>query len=183
MEKEWDVVEVLKYARHDWLNKIQLIKGNLALNRIDRANEIIEEIVSESKHESKHESKLTNMNMRMFTSFVMTYHWYNHAVRLELEVLGPLQDLSKYDEQVYRWCRYLTYTLEQYIDYHVDNYLSISLCVEESATCFFFDFSGILTDIQELQNKLKCYECSDLVTFVEHQMSTTEFSIMMQLNK
>lgn len=48
MKKEWDVVEVLKYARHDWLNKIQLIKGNLALNRVDRANDIINTIVNES---------------------------------------------------------------------------------------------------------------------------------------
>ncbi|WP_460138192.1 Spo0B domain-containing protein, partial [Priestia megaterium] len=70
----------------DWLNKLQLIKGNLALNRLDRANEIIEEIVNESKHESKHESKLTNINMRLFAGFVMTYHWNNHAVRLDVEV-------------------------------------------------------------------------------------------------
>ncbi|MFE4096375.1 Spo0B domain-containing protein [Priestia sp. YIM B13484] len=88
MEKEWDVVEVLRYARHDWLNKLQLIKGNLALNRLDRANEIIEEIVNESKHESK----LTNINMRLFAGFVMTYHWNNHAVRLDVEVLGELKD-------------------------------------------------------------------------------------------
>ena len=66
MEKEWDVVEVLRYARHDWLNKLQLIKGNLALNRLDRANEIIEEIVNESKHESK----LTNINMRLFAALL-----------------------------------------------------------------------------------------------------------------
>ena len=36
MRKEWDTIEVLKHARHDWLNKLQLIKGNLSLIKIDQ---------------------------------------------------------------------------------------------------------------------------------------------------
>ncbi|MBU3572300.1 Spo0B C-terminal domain-containing protein [Priestia aryabhattai] len=178
MEKEWDVVEVLRYARHDWLNKLQLIKGNLALNRLDRANEIIEEIVNESKHESK----LTNINMRLFAGFVMTYHWNNHAVRLDVEVLGELKDLSQYDEFVYNWCCYLTEALEKYVDYHAENYLSISVCIEEQGIRFFFDFSGILTDIQKLQNKLQCYECTQGVALVEQHMSEDEFSLMLTIS-
>ena len=47
IEKEWNTVEVLRHARHDWLNKLQLIKGNLDLNELDRAKEIINEIVIE----------------------------------------------------------------------------------------------------------------------------------------
>ncbi|AQX53617.1 sporulation initiation phosphotransferase B [Priestia flexa] len=178
MKKEWDVVEVLKYARHDWLNKIQLIKGNLALNRVDRANDIINTIVNESQHESK----LTSMNMHLFTGFVMTYHWYNHAVRLELEVLGNAQDLSKYDNEVYKWCRYLTGLLESHIDYHADNYLSISLCTEEQEPRFFFDFSGILTDMQNLQEQLGSYEYGQMLTCVEQEILPTEFNIQIKLN-
>ncbi|WP_312471145.1 Spo0B domain-containing protein, partial [Neobacillus sp.] len=46
MGKEWDIVEVLRHSRHDWLNRLQLIKGNLDLNRIDRAKAVIDEIVN-----------------------------------------------------------------------------------------------------------------------------------------
>ncbi|MCD8502937.1 MAG: Spo0B domain-containing protein [Bacillaceae bacterium] len=35
MKKDWDdVLSVLKHSRHDWLNMVQLIKGNLALKKI-----------------------------------------------------------------------------------------------------------------------------------------------------
>ena len=66
MEKEWDIVEVLRHSRHDWLNKLQLIKGNLDLNRIDRAKAIIDEIVIEVQHESK----LSNLHIPLFASLL-----------------------------------------------------------------------------------------------------------------
>ncbi|WP_082892657.1 Spo0B domain-containing protein [Rossellomorea aquimaris] len=35
MRENWGVVEALRHARHDWMNDLQLIKGNLDLNRLD----------------------------------------------------------------------------------------------------------------------------------------------------
>ncbi|WP_301294369.1 Spo0B domain-containing protein [Peribacillus frigoritolerans] len=45
MDKNWTTIETLRQTRHDWLNKIQIIKGNLELNRIDRVKGIIDEII------------------------------------------------------------------------------------------------------------------------------------------
>lgn len=45
MSRDWSTLEVLRHARHDWLNQLQLIKANLSLGRTERANEIIEEII------------------------------------------------------------------------------------------------------------------------------------------
>ena len=36
IKKEWNTVDVLRQVRHDWLNKLQLIKGNLDLNKMER---------------------------------------------------------------------------------------------------------------------------------------------------
>ncbi|RBN39564.1 sporulation protein, partial [Priestia megaterium] len=76
----------------------------------------------------------------------------------------------------------LTEALEKYVDYHAENYLSISVCIEERGIRFFFDFSGILTDIQKLQNKLQCYECAQGVALVEQHMSEDEFSLMLTIS-
>ena len=48
MDKNWTTFEVLRQTRHDWLNKIQIIKGNLELNKIDRVKGYIEEIIIET---------------------------------------------------------------------------------------------------------------------------------------
>ncbi len=34
MEKEKELLEILRHTRHDWLNVMQLIKGNLTLKKI-----------------------------------------------------------------------------------------------------------------------------------------------------
>ena len=59
MKKDWNIVEVLRHARHDWLNRVQLIKGYISLNNIERVNKILDEIIADAYQESK----LSNMNM------------------------------------------------------------------------------------------------------------------------
>jgi len=49
MEKNWTTVELLRHARHDWLNKIQLIKGNMSIGKMDRVEAIIEEIIMDAQ--------------------------------------------------------------------------------------------------------------------------------------
>ena len=67
MKKEWNTIELLRHVRHDWLNKLQLIKGNLDLNKIDRAKEIIDEIVIEAQNETK----LSNLHFPNFTLLLL----------------------------------------------------------------------------------------------------------------
>ena len=87
MEKEWDIVEVLRHSRHDWLNRLQLIKGNLDLNRIDRAKAYINEIVIEAQHESK----LSNFHFPLFASLLLKSNWEQHLFQLEYEVLNDVE--------------------------------------------------------------------------------------------
>lgn len=53
MDKKKEFIELLRHYRHDWLNVLQLIKGNLALNKLNRVEEIIREIVIHTENESK----------------------------------------------------------------------------------------------------------------------------------
>ncbi|MFT4412782.1 Spo0B C-terminal domain-containing protein [Fredinandcohnia humi] len=146
MKKKWSTIEVLKHTRHDWLNKIQLIKGNIALQKLDRVNAIIEEIVIDAQNESN----LTNLHIPSFACLVMTYNWEPHKCQLEYEVIGDTRDLSNYDHLITEWSIQFLSKLEESVDEMSDNHLSISIDTSAQETRFFFDFNGILKESETL---------------------------------
>jgi stage 0 sporulation protein B (sporulation initiation phosphotransferase) len=150
MKKQWNVVEVLRQSRHDWLNKIQLIKGNLALNKLERVREIIEEIVIEAQQEAK----LTNLNAMELAELFMTYNWEAHQFFLEYEVLGDVCDLSAYDTELTGWCRSFFQVLEEQTETNGDNHLTISIDVVDGKVRFIFDYSGTITNANSLREWL-----------------------------
>ncbi|MDE3839758.1 sporulation protein [Bacillus methanolicus] len=146
MKKDWNIVEVLRHVRHDWLNKLQLIKGNLELNKIDRAIEIINEIVVEAQHEAK----LSNLEITEFASLLLTYNWENQAFQLEYEVMDDMETLAGNDQLITEWTRSFFSSLNNSIETFHNNHLSVSIEECEKGTCFFFDFSGIITDKEKI---------------------------------
>jgi stage 0 sporulation protein B (sporulation initiation phosphotransferase) len=140
MEKEWDIVEVLRHSRHDWLNRLQLIKGNLDLNRIDRAKAYINEIVIEAQHESK----LSNFHLPKFASLLLKSNWESHLFQLEYEVLNDLEAVEINDNILSNWTKSFFICLDQAIEAFQENHLSITIQPESNGVRFFFDFSGII---------------------------------------
>lgn len=140
MEKEWDIVEVLRHSRHDWLNRLQLIKGNLDLNRIDRAKAYINEIVIEAQHESK----LSNFRLPVFASLLLKSNWENHLFQLEYEVLNDLEAVEINDGILSNWTKSFFICLNQAIEAFQENHLSITIQPQSDGVRFFFDFSGII---------------------------------------
>jgi stage 0 sporulation protein B (sporulation initiation phosphotransferase) len=139
MDKEWDIVEVLRHSRHDWLNRLQLIKGNLDLNRIDRAREYINEIVIEAQHESN----LSNFHMPRFASLLLKSNWESHLFQLEYEVLTDFQAVKINDNSLSNWTKSFFLCLDQAIEAFQENHLSITIQPQSDGVRFFFDFSGI----------------------------------------
>jgi len=139
MGKDWDIVEVLRHTRHDWLNKLQIIKGNLDLNRIDRAKQVINEIVIETQHETK----LSNLHAPLFASLLLKSNWENPSFILEYEVL--LDSGVKIDDvRLTNWTHSFFLSLNQAIDVFHENHLSITIEPQSEGVRFFFDFSGII---------------------------------------
>lgn len=154
MEKEWNVIEVLRHARHDWLNKMQLIKGNLALNKVDRAKEILDEIVLDAQQEAK----LSNLNIPQFAALLLTFNWENHFFQLEYEVLEMEQDtrvIRLDDEALRNWTASFFSCLNSSVKPYHDNHLTVSIQPQEQAVRFFFDFSGIIMNKQKLMQFLR----------------------------
>jgi stage 0 sporulation protein B (sporulation initiation phosphotransferase) len=146
MRKDWDTIEVLKHARHDWLNKLQLIKGNLSLNKVDRVKEIIEEIILEARQESK----LTNLNLPQFASTLLTCNWAEHFFQLDYEVNDSPNTHILDDRLLTGWVNQLFEILDSSIERFQDNHLSVTIQAEEDHARFFFDFSGVIIDHSSL---------------------------------
>ncbi|WP_449537117.1 Spo0B C-terminal domain-containing protein [Ferdinandcohnia sp. Marseille-Q9671] len=178
MNKNWSTVDVIKHTRHDWLNKIQLIKGNIALQKLDRVKVIIEEIVIEAQNESH----LTNLQIPTFAALIMTFNWEPHKYQLEYEVVGDSRDLSNYDTEITEWCTQFFTEVENSVDEMGENHLSLTIDCSTEKTRFFFDFSGILKENEKLTNWLSVKSQSDSFLQVkEYTVHNEEISITLQI--
>ncbi|MBM7660668.1 stage 0 sporulation protein B (sporulation initiation phosphotransferase) [Bacillus mesophilus] len=176
-EKDWTIVDILRHSRHDWLNKLQLIKGNLALDRTDRVKEIIEEIVIETQNEAK----LTNLQLPQLAGYLLTYNWDSHHFYLEFEVLGHTYNLEKYDELIKDWCEKFFTVLDQSVRNIGENHLSISIHPTETEVRFFFDFSGIITDTGSLSEWLKSSYGDEAIRITEVNVNEQELTVELQV--
>jgi stage 0 sporulation protein B (sporulation initiation phosphotransferase) len=150
MNKEWSTVDVLRHARHDWLNKIQLIKGNLALNKTERIKEIIEEIVVETQQEAN----LSNLQIPQFAALLLTFNWEAHSFLLEFEVLNEIKCVGLNDQVLTDWTSSFFACLHTAVESYGENHLSVSIETQENGVRFFFDFSGIIKDKGRLEQFL-----------------------------
>jgi stage 0 sporulation protein B (sporulation initiation phosphotransferase) len=172
MDKEWDIVEVLRHSRHDWLNRLQLIKGNLDLNRIDRAKAYINEIVIEAQHESK----LSNLHLPIFASLLFKSNWDNHLFQLEYEVLNDLEAVEINDDILSNWTNSFFICLDQAIEAFQENHLSITIQPQSDGVRFFFDFSGIIIKKELIEQFLNSSEIQCVVKeFSESELGLEVF--------
>ncbi|MGG3957292.1 Spo0B C-terminal domain-containing protein [Bhargavaea massiliensis] len=173
MEKRWTIVEALRHSRHDWLNKIQLIKGNLSLQRIDRVNEIIQQIIIEAENEAK----LTNLQTAQFAELLMTYHWQARHIQLEYEVLGEPRPLHAYDHMLVTWCHSFLHMLEECSSPHVENYVTITIDLTGRDVRLFFDYRGMLHEHEKVKEWLQKHSRYDALTICEHVIHEHELTV------
>lgn len=178
MNNDWNMIEVLRHARHDWLNKIQLIKGNLALDKIDRAKEIIDEIVVEAQQEAK----LSNLKIPQFASLLLTYNWENHSFQLEYDVMDDSKCDKLDDGWLANWTSSFFACLNSSVQLFYENHLSVTIESQMEGTRFFFDFSGIITNKEQIESFLK-KESSELkMTIQEFTEQELALEVFMPFN-
>ncbi|NPC93537.1 sporulation protein [Bacillus sp. WMMC1349] len=172
-----ELVHLLSHSRHDWMNKLQLIKGNLTLKKYDRVFEIIEEAVIEAQHESK----LSNLKIPRFAYELLTFNWKARSLTLEYEVLGEVRDLSSYDDKLVCLIGQLLRIFDESVLKGTDNHLTITLQIDRSDVNFviFLDFHGVFTSLTKLKEfqrsqedfyDIKQFDVSDHECLVEIDM-------------
>lgn len=177
MNKDWTTVELLSHSRHDWLNKVQLIKGNLSLHKYDRVNEIIQEIVIEAQNEAR----LSQLHTPQLAALFLTCNWNNFSFQVDYEVLEASTDNQNIinDSIALNWITLFFECLQQTVQEFAENHLSITIDRQQKAACFFFDFRGIIKNRTGLEEFFKRKET--LIEVIVHECSEQEFSLQVFL--
>ena len=171
INKDWNKIELLRHVRHDWLNKLQLIKGNLDLNKIDRTKEIISEIVIEAQNETK----LSNLHFPNFTLLLLTHNWEQNMFQIDFEVINDIKCKVIDDDLLTNWVSAFFSQLNKALKPFAENQLSLTIEPEEQGIRFFLDFCGTIENIECIQHFLdQSYHGVDSVQF---QLSDGEFSL------
>lgn len=171
MEKDWDIIKVLRHSRHDWLNKLQLIKGNLDLNRIDRVKAVIDDIVIEAQHETK----LSNLPIPCFASLLLKANWVQNAFKLEYEVFGDHESLKIQDEVLTGWTKLFFSCLNQAVEVFHENNLSVTIEPQPEGIRFFFDFSGIIVNNELIEKFLSDHK--DMLDLTVRELFENELAL------
>lgn len=174
MENNWEPVELLRHARHDWLNQIQLIKANLSLNRIERAQQVIEEITAQSQNESK----LTNLHISRVAEMLLTFNWHEHRYRLQVEVLGKERNLAENETEIFSLLSEVLALLDRNADWHAENHVMVFFHLEEEEFFITVDFSGRLNNVEQLENASFSHKRFGVD---EHYASEEEFVLTLKM--
>ena len=70
-DKAFSVNEALRFARHDFLNQLQLIKMNIDLERLDEAKEVINHYTTEVKAFYE----LSKLSLPLTSEWLQTVNW------------------------------------------------------------------------------------------------------------
>lgn len=179
-DRDWGTVEAISHYRHDWMNKLQLIKGNLSLEKYDRVNEIVDEIVIEAQQESK----LCNLKVPGFAALLITFPWEMHHFTLEYEVLGEIGDLSAFEQRMSSLCKKVFQLLDDHVDCRTENHLVVSIDTENISrqTGFIFDFHGMINNSEELLPFF--HQCEkDGISLIDFQLHTYEWTAAFAINR
>ncbi|SFP94194.1 Spo0B C-terminal domain-containing protein [Salibacterium halotolerans] len=145
-------LDILRHARHDWVNIIQIIKGNLSLNRTDR----VEEILNETIQRSEHASRLTRLQVPKTALFLLSFNWEPHRFSLDMEVAGEARNCSDLEECWHEIISSFTRELDAAACPGRDNHLLITIHTEQDPYIE-FDFQGSMDHSTDLGNWLSMY--------------------------
>lgn len=180
MSKDWSTIDVLRHARHDWLNQLQLIKANLSLNRVERANEIIEEIIVSSRHESN----LMNLKVPQLAEYLITFNWLKHPIVLITEVTGQARDLSGAESDLLNSCESLFTILNQAVNPLAENKLVLTINNDQDSTMFMFRLTGSIHSVEDVDSALHDFaETHKTLNVIESYTQSDEVLFSLQLKK
>jgi stage 0 sporulation protein B (sporulation initiation phosphotransferase) len=165
MKKNWDTIELLRHCRHDWLNQLQLIKGNLALNNVEKVHAIIDDIVQRTANESN----LSNLKANKLASYLLTVNWEGKPFVVDFEITNSGVQLTKYDEMLTKWFTQFFLTLEDVACDGVENHIMLSFQLYEEEQSIVVDFSGKVNELSSIEKMLH--------TQLERNMSINDITI------
>ncbi|TMW73986.1 Spo0B C-terminal domain-containing protein [Alteribacter natronophilus] len=151
MTKEWEPVDLLRHYRHDWLNQMQLIKGNLALGKTERVEALLDDIILQAKNEAK----LSNLNGNRLAEKLLTFNWEPHNFRLNFEVISEPEGVQAKENEILTVSGRLFAWFDRQCQSGADNHLLYVINSDNGNPVIEFDFQGKLNmdalEIEEIE--------------------------------
>lgn len=141
-ETEWTLVETLRHARHDWMNDIQIVKGYLALSKLDEAARAADHIIVKAAQESK----LCNLGMPGMAELFITFNWSNHLFRLEYEVDDDVASGLADDQLVLVYFSQFFSLIERHIVEYKDHQLFVRFSEADDQLLVRMEWMGALSE-------------------------------------
>ncbi len=132
-------LELLQHCRHDWMNKLQMIKGNLELSNIERATQIIDELVIESRQEAL----LTGLGTPRFSEWLLTYNWYRPGpLKLGYEFTERMKIPESYDSLLLQWAKKTAAAVDKALNTPSDQELYFLFEQQEDSFSIVVEYEG-----------------------------------------
>ncbi|WP_246218397.1 Spo0B C-terminal domain-containing protein [Litoribacterium kuwaitense] len=174
--KNWSHEELIRYYRHDWLNTLQMIRGNLQLNHIDQ----VERIIDEALFKVVNEEKLFRMKTPRFTEYLVTFSLVPHFCRLDYEVFGDVRAIPDLDQQLCHLFASFMNLIERSVNPNTQPWVSLSLEFTDTVVYCNIAFEGKLTDPRALQKWMtpyKVHQCAQSKEGILSVEMTAHFQI------
>ncbi len=157
------VNEIIRFANHDFMNQLQLIKMNLDLGKVEEAKSIIER----ASENCKTVSNINNLQLPKTIEWLQTLHWKYPAFELKIESNVTVPVDMKKDEQIVEYLEKTVIHVYDHLDPYTEQQLFINLDSDENGFKLTFDLKGKweehLFSHQELNNlKVETYEQSNV---------------------
>lgn len=139
---ETDGLKLIGSARHALLNDLQLIKGYLFLNRVEKANELVDQLTVRLRTQAQ----LSHLRIPECAFYLITFGWSAHPFHFSINVNGPETDLSASDHTLTRFIRNFLNVLEKFASDTGTNAAAVTFDTDGTAVNVTESFEGTLTD-------------------------------------
>lgn len=138
--KQLSIGEVLKYARHDFLNDLQVILMNIDMKNTTRAREVI--LATTDK--LKQHSMLSSLNLPETAFWLSTFEWMyaSFSKRLSCHIESPILGVD--EETLLSSLRQIVANVNEHVNIYSSYEVLIDVCANEADWEISFAFHGKL---------------------------------------
>jgi hypothetical protein len=161
---ETNGLKLIGSARHVLLNDLQLIKGYLFLNRVGKANELIDQVTVRLRIQAQ----LSHLQIPECAFYLITYSWSAHPFLFSVRVDGQETDLSGSDRTLALFFRKFFGVLESFASETETNRVSVVYSLNRTPVTVTALFEGTLTDPAHARSKMASMNPYRTLRCVEH---------------
>jgi len=144
MEQRMSITNVLRYANHDFVNHLHLIRMNLDLSRVEEAIDIINEV-------SEHYRVLSNINQLQLprtVEWLQTCHWRFPALQISVNSVVSKPFSGTLDEALEQYLEKTVIHVYDKLDPFTEQKLNINIESNETIFKLKYDLSGLWDTIR-----------------------------------